>query len=237
VFPGEKSFSGLWRGVVIDNDDRKTTTPCRGKLQVFVPQVYGRELPQEDFPWAEPCFPLYGGGRNNGESSGLIGLPAIGSSVWIMFEQGSPQNPVWMGTWFGAKDVEQDDPYEMGSESTEKYPNVFVIKPPFTASFIRMDQNSVEIQLSDGIFIKMDKEGDVVINGGEKTISILSEGNIDISGKNVNISGESISVDAKEILDAYSEGISEYGAKGINTFSSRSGIRGRASSASGFEDH
>lgn len=72
-----------------------------GRIKV---RIYGfhDELPVEDLPWAEPCFPL-GGDKNYG----IFSVPKIGSTVWVSFEvddklQPDPNCPVWIGTWYGA---------------------------------------------------------------------------------------------------------------------------------------
>lgn len=59
-------------------------------------------VPPDACPWAEPCLPF--GGRKGG-NSGHIQLPYVGSTVWVMFEQGYSGKPVWMGSWLGKNEV------------------------------------------------------------------------------------------------------------------------------------
>ena len=77
-------FCSIYRGVVTNNTDPSSLM----RLQVRVPSVLGNQM-----VWALPCI-------QNGTS---VTLPAIGKGVWIMFENGNPSSPVWMGTWSGNK--------------------------------------------------------------------------------------------------------------------------------------
>lgn len=250
-------FPGFWRGIVVNNDDSATETPYRGKIQVLVPEVYGRGTPNEDLPWAEPCFPVCGGGRRDGTiSSGIFGLPAIGSTVWIGFEQGSPQNPIWFGTWFGGKDVSKDDPYELGEEGRENYPNTLLIKPPQNPLPEGEEQSpGMWIRFVNGekVEIVYSKSRNYIsIDGIQKKILVVATGfdveiqatpvddvggQITLRGDVVSIEGRRVVIEADESIRASSDGDAQYSAVGTNLFSSRSAIRGSALSASGFEDH
>lgn len=68
---------GLYRAVVRNNDDPEQ----RCRLQVDAP-VLGAASPA----WAEACV-----------SSPQPCNPAIGESVWILFEAGDVNFPVWIG--------------------------------------------------------------------------------------------------------------------------------------------
>lgn len=83
---------GLWRGVCVENRDPKTL----GRIKVRVFELHGDEeaIEKEDIPWANACVPAGGG-----SDYGIFDTPEIGSSVWIMFEQGDTEYPVWVGCW------------------------------------------------------------------------------------------------------------------------------------------
>lgn len=78
----EHSFGGLYRGLVLRTDDPEN----RGRVQVKVPDLNGDGA----FDWALPCIPPTG--------ASLV-LPALGAPVWVMFEHGDPDHPVWLGSW------------------------------------------------------------------------------------------------------------------------------------------
>jgi uncharacterized protein involved in type VI secretion and phage assembly len=90
--PGETKFYGKYRGTVMENVDPLQT----GRILVQVPDV-SNVLPST---WALPCLPF------TGIQSGFYAVPAIGSQVWVEFEQGNPDYPIWVGGfWLTAADV------------------------------------------------------------------------------------------------------------------------------------
>lgn len=85
-------FYGKYRGLVTENVDPMQI----GRIQAQVPDVLG-EIPSS---WALPCVPAAG------VQAGFFIVPPIGSQVWIEFEQGDPDFPIWTGGFWGlAADV------------------------------------------------------------------------------------------------------------------------------------
>jgi hypothetical protein len=84
-------FWGKYRGTVINNIDPEQ----RGRLIVMVPDV----LTLIPLTWAEPCTPLAG---PTGPPMGVYLVPPIGAGVWVEFEQGDPDYPIWVGCRWGA---------------------------------------------------------------------------------------------------------------------------------------
>jgi hypothetical protein len=80
-------FYGKYRGLVIENIDPEQI----GRVLVQVPDVLG-ELPSS---WAMPCVPAAG------IQAGCFIVPPIGSQVWVEFEQGDPDYPIWTGGFWG----------------------------------------------------------------------------------------------------------------------------------------
>jgi uncharacterized protein involved in type VI secretion and phage assembly len=84
---GQKYF-GKYRGMVLNNVD-----PLQiGRLMVQVPDVGGL-IPSS---WAMPCFPI------SGKQMGAYMIPQIGAGVWVEFEQGDADYPIWSGCWYGS---------------------------------------------------------------------------------------------------------------------------------------
>ena len=81
-------FYGKYRGVVLNNIDPMQM----GRLMVQVPDVTG--LPPAS--WALPCVPIAG------IQNGMFALPIIGSGVWVEFEQGDADHPIWVGCFWGS---------------------------------------------------------------------------------------------------------------------------------------
>lgn len=74
------SFYGKYRGVVTGNVD-----PLQlGRIRVRVPDVTGDVADG----WALACVPCGAGG---------LAVPDIGAQVWVEFERGEPDHPIWTG--------------------------------------------------------------------------------------------------------------------------------------------
>ena len=82
-----RRFYGKYRGLVIENIDPEQI----GRVLVQVPDVLG-VIPSS---WAMPCVPAAG------IQAGCFIVPPIGSQVWIEFEQGDPDYPIWTGGFWG----------------------------------------------------------------------------------------------------------------------------------------
>ena len=62
------------------------------RIRAKVPDVMG----DLESGWAMPCVPFGGSGM------GFFALPKVGAGVWIEFEHGDPDYPIWTGCWFGS---------------------------------------------------------------------------------------------------------------------------------------
>ena len=81
-------YFGKYRGMVLNNIDPMQM----GRIMVQVPDV-SNILPST---WAMPCVPFAG------IQNGFFVVPAIGSGVWVEFEQGDPDYPIWTGGFWGS---------------------------------------------------------------------------------------------------------------------------------------
>lgn len=84
-----RKLLGKYRGTVVSTEDLLR----RGRLFVKISDVLG-EIPAF---WAEPSTPLAGVG------SGMFVRPMPNSGVWVEFEHGDPDKPVWTGFWRGGQ--------------------------------------------------------------------------------------------------------------------------------------
>ena len=87
---GSGRFYGKYRGTVVQNVDPEN----RGRLICLIPDVFGT-VPSS---WAECCAPLAG---PTGPPMGVYLVPPIGAGVWVEFEHGDPDKPIWTGCRFG----------------------------------------------------------------------------------------------------------------------------------------
>jgi hypothetical protein len=82
-----RRYYGKYRGLVLVNVDPEQI----GRIIVQVPDVLG-VTPSS---WAMPCVPVAG------IQAGAFMVPPIGSQVWVEFEQGDPDYPIWTGGFWG----------------------------------------------------------------------------------------------------------------------------------------
>jgi uncharacterized protein involved in type VI secretion and phage assembly len=76
-------FYGKYRATVLNNLDPQ----LQGRIMVQLGDQYGL------FPstWAMPAFPFAS------IAAGVVALPAVASTVWVEFEAGDPDFPIWSG--------------------------------------------------------------------------------------------------------------------------------------------
>lgn len=129
---------GKYRGLVVDrNDPRK-----QGRLQVTVPALFGAER-----LWADPCFPW------TGPNAGVVYLPPVGAGVWIEFEGGDPDRPIWVGGWYAAPSGTPETP----QEARDGYPDViehrtesgfvFVVDESPGQEQVRIEDTEIDLRL------------------------------------------------------------------------------------------
>ena len=84
-------FYGKYRGQIENNMD-----PLQlGRVQVSVPAVLG----EGTLSWATPCVPYAGSGV------GLFAIPPVGTNIWVEFEGGDTDAPIWSGCFWGDGEV------------------------------------------------------------------------------------------------------------------------------------
>lgn len=119
---------GKYRGVVADVDDPWS----HGRLKAKVPQILGEEVTG----WALPCAPYAGDGV------GVHAIPPVGAGVWIEFEGGNLDFPVWVGSWWGSDQIPED---HNGRRATPKQKNI----RSETGLHVQLDDDRRVITVSD----------------------------------------------------------------------------------------
>jgi len=82
-----RRYYGKYRGTVLINIDPEQL----GRVMLQCPDVLGLT----PSGWAMPCVPVAG------TQAGIFCVPPIGSQVWVEFEQGNPDYPIWTGGFWG----------------------------------------------------------------------------------------------------------------------------------------
>jgi len=201
-------YYGLHRGYVVKSDDSAEDHGYLGRVKVAIPEVYGEVDDIESLPWAWPCISAYSGGiydiekeesdvnakeGNTTIASGLIAIPPVGSTVWIMFMQGDPQVPVYMGTWIGKGSAMPS------AAQGDNYPKIFLLKMPWGKDmYLRADKDKVFELRFDDMHIQLKAEssegkGDAEMFLWTENANIriaTTEGDVALQGKNIGIYSE-----------------------------------------------
>ena len=88
-------FYGKYRAIVTNNNDPEQW----GRIKVKCPSVLG----DYESHWCMPCVPYL---CNN---EGVFTLPNVGDGVWIEFEEGKLNQPIYVGGWFNPNQYPSDD--------------------------------------------------------------------------------------------------------------------------------
>jgi len=160
-----KKFYGKFRGTVINNID-----PLQiGRILASVPDVLG-PVPTS---WAMPCVPIAG------KQMGTYMVPQIGAGVWIEFEQGDPDYPIWVGGYWGiAAEVPAlalaGNPASPSIELQTALQNTVVISdlPGPTGGIMLKSTTGATLIVNDtGIYIQNGKGASIVMVGPSVTIN------------------------------------------------------------------
>src|SRR5215831_2870161 len=111
----EHRYYGKYRGFVTDNDDPDN----RGRVKVRVPNVLGDDVVTD---WALPCAPFGGA-----SGQGFFFIPDVGAGVWVEFESGLLEFPIWVGTFWAKPGGTTEAPPPADSQSP---PTSKIIKTP-----------------------------------------------------------------------------------------------------------
>jgi uncharacterized protein involved in type VI secretion and phage assembly len=163
-------FSGKYRGTVVNNVDPQNT----GRLQVTVPDVSNIQTST----WAMPSAALAG------NQSGLFAVPPIGSNVWVEFEQGNSDYPIWSGCFWG---------------SSSEVPPSATAAPSGVQCIVLQSVNGNMLVISDqpgptgGILLKSSSGASISINDSGITIT-NGQATIQIAGPSVTVNNGALVV-------------------------------------------
>ncbi len=164
-------YFGKYRGTVLQNIDPEQ----RARIQVMVPDVGGL-LPSS---WAMPCVPLAG------KAMGTFMVPQIGAGVWVEFEQGDPEYPIWTGGFWGL---------------AAEVPTLALAGNPASPSMVFQTGLQNTLSISDlpgptgGIMLKSTTGAMIVVNDIGITISNGKGATIVLAGPTVTINNGALVV-------------------------------------------
>jgi hypothetical protein len=165
-----QQFFGKYRGTVINNVDPMQT----GRIMAQVPAVSAL-LPTT---WCMPCYPLAGTG------SGASFVPQLRSAVWIEFEGGDPDYPIWTGCFYGSAaerplDAAASNPVSPSIVFQSQLMHRVVISDmppsPKTGGIVLQSASGASIVVNDsGIYIDNGKGGSITLIGPKVSINLTA---------------------------------------------------------------
>jgi len=159
-----REFYGKYRGTVMNNIDPQQM----GRLQVSVPAVLG----DGRLSWAMPCVPFAGPGV------GFFTIPPMDANVWVEFEGGNPDYPIWSGCFWG-----------MGESPANPAVEQMKVLKTSTATLTISDlpgAGGITIETTLGAKIEITTQG-IEINNG-------AGGSIKLNGKMVSVNNGALEV-------------------------------------------
>jgi len=151
-------YYGSYRGEVVGNEDpdQAGQPDPFGRLKLVIPSVDGDSRLTERIAW--PRTPVAGPGY------GFKSLPPVGGYVWVEFERGRVDLPVWTGGWFAENDLPDDlKPTEAHGWFTPAGHQILMDE--------QTGQEFIRIKHKDGTtLIELDSQGNIFItnNTGKK---------------------------------------------------------------------
>jgi uncharacterized protein involved in type VI secretion and phage assembly len=162
-------YQGIYRGRCENDID----TEGRGRILVSVADVGGKSI----LSWATPCLPV------SGMNMGVFSVPPKGSGVWVQFERGDTDFPVWLGGYFargeapalaqnvppGVSGITMQTTFGNGLVINDK-PGGGILIQTAGGSKIEITDMGITISSRDGAEIKL-AAGTVSINNNHLTIT------------------------------------------------------------------
>ena len=154
---------GKYRGKVLG-----TNVDDLGRIEVNVPSKFG----ERGRALAMPCVPYAGDGV------GFFVIPPEGANVWIEFEDGDPNYPIWTGCFWT-----EGEELPVNPATAEKK----VLKTGVGTITLNDSEDSggITIETKDNMKIVIDKNGIEITN---------NQGRIELSGSKVSINGDALEV-------------------------------------------
>ncbi len=167
----EQKYLGKFEATVINNIDPMQL----GRIQVQTPEASGISLSS----WATPCFPY------TGKQMGAYMIPQIGSSVWIEFQGGDLDKPIWTGGFYG---------------SAAEVPSLALAGVPASPNILFQSAAQNTFMISDlpgptgGLMLKSATGASIIVNDTGIYIQNGKGASIVLTGPTVNINNGAFTV-------------------------------------------
>jgi hypothetical protein len=212
----EQQYFGKYRGFVMDNKD-----PLKlGRIKVRIPSIFvcdaahsGSDACDPDrkddgdetvTDWAWPCLPCGGAA-----DQGLFFVPDCGANVWVEFEEGNLDHPIWVGTFWANPDKKPQTPQEaqdMAGTKKNSEPMRRVLKTT-SGHFLEFcdikGKESITLKHKDGALINLDEKGSLsVLNKNGSYLFLNADAGeaslVDEKGNNISMTDSGVTITSKD---------------------------------------
>lgn len=175
-------YYGNYRGVIVNNQDPQKL----GRVQIRIPQIAGDNKHEY---WAWPK------GQPAGEDFGDFMIPPKGSPVWVEFENGDPQHPIWSGGHWGKSAAGVPSQGKLASPTNRvRKSEKWIIEMDDATDVLRISSKS------GGHKIEIKGNGDIAVSGGgnltqttggNETKNITGDKSVSAKNLSMNITDDS----------------------------------------------
>jgi uncharacterized protein involved in type VI secretion and phage assembly len=205
-------YYGKYRGFVTDNSDPDQ----RCRVRVKVPSILG----DSETGWALPGAPF--GGKAD---QGLFLAPEVDTQVWVEFEEGRLDHPIWTGVfWQKSGDAPKEAAKSPPTTRVLKTPSghilqfddesgkekfrlahpagtEFSIDEKGTVILVDAKQNTVTLDADGGKITLEDANGNSVTMSSSGIVAEDSSGNkIEMAASGVTVKGTKVVVDGQQVM-------------------------------------
>ena len=208
-------YLGKYRGTVVNPRDPNQL----GRVKVKVPVVH-ENLNDSQLPWAMPCTPYAG------KDIGFFMIPPKDANVWVEFEAGEPDRPIWSGCFWEPGELPKNAQVKE-SEKVQVFKAKGItftwrnhgdnkgvdleVKSPVVSNPLKMIFNAEGIELNNNnkTVIRIKGNEIEIDNGGGSTI-VLTTSDIQLKEQ-----ATSVKLDANSIDLSSTPATAKFGAAGI----------------------
>lgn len=154
-------------GIVVNNND---LTKAR-RLQIRVSPIHDG-IDDADLPWAVCGMDA---GRGPLEASAYVAIPEVGADLLVKFQQGDPQNPIYVG----------------GVSSSVTVPELFRVNYPARSGWQLKNGSYLYIdEVTNDLMLHHMKTTVLIDQTGQTTVNVNAAANVNVVGKTTLVTPE-----------------------------------------------
>lgn len=222
-------YWGKYRGTVIDNADPLVSA----RLLCQVPSLPGGVL-----NWATPCVPYAA------LEQGFLSVPPIGANVWIEFEGGNLDHPIWTGCFWEAEEIpvmpelspEQPEAIKVfRSQSCTLIYNDLPAEGGITMSAadpavdlpvtVTLNSEGVSITVGD-LSLLMNPEEGITLQAGETVAVLSADTGVSIEAPAVSVAADTVTVEGETSITGPTNVEGTFDVVGVTTIEPEANVTG-----------